>query len=280
MIWSLKINGVGAMRLNCRFCTQCTFSMARAINNAMPLQELESLVSLSFRSLEGSNYSLRRAVALGVSELMVLAFLRSVEVKSAAPPPKKGEKVIPPISEADLFNILEKDFVSAFQGGNSMGSSAGREIRVGIAETWVAVARRLGNQWFEKNFKLFVFHILKLASNPKATYSRPDALSTRELCSAILRKASQSLLGEAGQLSALSSLSEVIVQWPKPNGDFPNTKFALVVALNEMSALLDDLGSVASSAQVCVLFYFIFFLFYLFLLRTNDLCYQNHALVE
>lgn len=78
----------------------------------------------------------------------------------------------------------------------------------------------LGGAWLEKNFAIFLSHILSLVSqlNSKATQTQIDAVCCRRCVSFILRATIGGLLGEKAQIAAAKDICQAIWKLKKVVG--------------------------------------------------------------
>ncbi|XP_048732913.2 HEAT repeat-containing protein 5B-like isoform X6 [Ostrea edulis] len=211
----------------------------------MYTSELETVCSLCFRALDGSNYDVRCAVAKLLGNLM--STTQSPKAVSTA-------KWKQPKLE-DVLNLLSVGFL---KGGIGSGN-INREIRVGVTHAYIEFVKSMGGLWLERNISVFLNHILELVANPKATPTHVDAVYARKCVLFIIRSAIGGLLGEKAQIAAAKEISQIIVKQMNIVGeatvdsdsrssslDIAGSQHVLVCSLHELGSLVLRLGTSAS----------------------------------
>ena len=220
--------------------------------------DLDSMVSLCFRTMDGSNYDVRcdTAKLLGALLAMTQSQTKTANVY-------KG-KQLPKIDE--VLNMLANGFIkggSGFLKGSSAGEmikgtgSVNREIRVGVTHAYVELVECLGSLWLERNLALVLNHVLYLVANPKATPTHVDAVYARKCVQFILRQVIGGLLGEKAQIAAAKEICQIIIKEVNTvdagvdgersvNSDNLSSQHVLVCALQELGSLVSTLGTSAS----------------------------------
>ncbi|CAL9688110.1 unnamed protein product [Knipowitschia caucasica] len=170
--------------------------------------ELESLATLCFKALEGSNYGVRVAVAKLLGTVMATALM-----------PKQAAVMRQNVKRATLEEVLELMSTGFLRGGSGFlksggemlkGASVSREVRVGVTQAYVVFVTTLGGQWLERNFATFLSHVLDLVSHPRATQTHVEAVYSRRCVSFMLRATLGGLLGEKAQIAAGKELCQAI----------------------------------------------------------------------
>uniref|UniRef100_A0A8C9LFC6 HEAT repeat containing 5A n=1 Tax=Pavo cristatus TaxID=9049 RepID=A0A8C9LFC6_PAVCR len=155
--------------------------------------DLDSVVTLCFKSFEGSNYD----VHLAVSKLLGTVLARALTSKQTT------GKVCTSICEVTLhsFSLFFSDDFPLKYGFFS-----------NFFQAYVVFASTLGGQWLERNFSAFLSHILDLVSqsHPKAIQNQMDAIGCRCCVSFILRATVGGLLGEKAQIAAAKEICQAI----------------------------------------------------------------------
>uniref|UniRef100_A0A8C3GDW1 HEAT repeat containing 5A n=1 Tax=Cairina moschata TaxID=8855 RepID=A0A8C3GDW1_CAIMO len=225
------------------------------------LTDLDSVVTLCFKSFEGSNYDVR----LAVSKLLGTILARALTSKQTP-----GEHNFRRISLEEVMELLGTGFLRGSSGflrasGDMLKgtSSVSRDVRVGVTQAYVVFASTLGGQWLERNFSAFLSHILDLVSqsHPKAIQSQMDAIGCRRCVSFILRATVGGLLGEKAQIAAAKEICQAIWKLKKVvdaamsdsnletrimTADVTASQHVLVCALQELGSLIHGLGTTAA----------------------------------
>ncbi|NWW17254.1 HTR5A protein, partial [Falcunculus frontatus] len=276
------LNGLGAAAISChrdiyKAARSCLTDRSMAVRCAaakclLELQneavfmwstDLDSVVTLCFKSFEGSNYDVR----LAVSKLLGTILARALTSKQTTASTKHNFRRI---SLEDVMELLGTGFLRGSCGflrasGDMLKgtSSVSRDVRVGVTQAYVVFVSTLGAQWLERNFSAFLSHILDLVSqsHPKAIQSPTDAIGCRRCVSFILRATVGGLLGEKAQIAAAKEICQAIWKLKKvvdaamSDGNL-ETKFnttdvtasqhVLVCALQELGSLIHGLGTTAA----------------------------------
>ncbi|GFO34553.1 heat repeat-containing protein 5b, partial [Plakobranchus ocellatus] len=235
--------------------------MDELVNEApfMSTTELETVASICFRALEGSNYDARCTIAKLLGNLM-----------AAAQSPKQPYSKTKPARLEDVLNILASGFLKGTLGGFLKTSSAGemikgtnpvnREIRVGITHAYVELIKCMGGLWLERNICVFLTHVLELVASPRATPSHVDAVYARKCVQFIMRSVIGGMLGEKAQIAAAKEICQVIIKQMNTVGeasveaadgkgqsqDLTASQHVIVCALHELGCLVLRLGTSAS----------------------------------
>ncbi|XP_066853344.1 HEAT repeat-containing protein 5A isoform X7 [Anser cygnoides] len=225
--------------------------------------DLDSVVTLCFKSFEGSNYDVR----LAVSKLLGTILARALTSKQT---PASTKHNFRRISLEEVMELLGTGFLRGSSGflrasGDMLKgtSSVSRDVRVGVTQAYVVFASTLGGQWLERNFSAFLSHILDLVSqsHPKAIQSQMDAIGCRRCVSFILRATVGGLLGEKAQIAAAKEICQAIWKLKKVvdaamsdsnletrimTADVTASQHVLVCALQELGSLIHGLGTTAA----------------------------------
>ncbi|KAJ7407842.1 hypothetical protein BTVI_61674 [Pitangus sulphuratus] len=233
------LNGLGAAAIPChrdiyKAARSCLTDRSMAVRCAaakclLELQDeavfmwttdLDSVVTLCFKSFEGSNYDVR----LAVSKLLGTVLARALTSKQTTVSTKHNFRRI---SLEEVMELLGTGFLRGSCGflrasGDMLKgtSSVSRDVRVGITQAYVVFVSTLGAQWLERNFSAFLCHILDLVSqsHPKAVQSPVDAIGCRRCVSFILRATVGGLLGEKAQIAAAKEICQAIWKLKKVVG--------------------------------------------------------------
>ncbi|XP_039561114.1 HEAT repeat-containing protein 5A isoform X5 [Passer montanus] len=276
------LNGLGAAAIPChrdiyKAARSCLTDRSMAVRCAaakclLELQnealfmwttDLDSVVTLCFKSFEGSNYDVR----LAVSKLLGTILARALTSKQITVSTKHNFRRI---SLEDAMELLGTGFLRGSSGflrasGDMLKgtSSVSRDVRVGVTQAYVVFVSTLGAQWLERNFSAFLSHILDLVSqsHPKAVQSPMDAVGCRRCVSFILRATVGGLLGEKAQIAAAKEICQAIWKLKKVvdaaisdgnletkinTTDLTASQHVLVCALQELGSLIHGLGTTAA----------------------------------
>ncbi|NWW10341.1 HTR5A protein, partial [Oreocharis arfaki] len=276
------LNGLGAAAIPChrdiyKAARSCLTDRSMAVRCAaakclLELQneavfmwstDLDSVVTLCFKSFEGSNYDVR----LAVSKLLGTILAKALMSKQTTASTKHNFRRI---SLEDVMELLGTGFLRGSCGflrasGDMLKgtSSVSRDVRVGVTQAYVVFVSTLGAQWLERNFSAFLSHILDLVSqsHPKAIQSPTDAIGCRRCVSFILRATVGGLLGEKAQIAAAKEICQAIWKLKKlvdaamsdgnletkiNTTDVTASQHVLVCALQELGSLIHGLGTTAA----------------------------------
>ncbi|XP_040599047.1 HEAT repeat-containing protein 5A isoform X2 [Mesocricetus auratus] len=225
--------------------------------------DLDSVATLCFKSFEGSNYDVR----ISVSKLLGTVLAKAVLAKHPGAALRQSARRI---SLEEVLELLGTGFLRGSSGflrasGDMLkgSSSVSRDVRVGVTQAYVVFVSTLGGAWLEKNFAIFLSHILSLVSqlNSKATQTQIDAVCCRRCVSFILRATVGGLLGEKAQIAAAKDICQAIWKLKKvvdavlsdgnletrlSSTDVAASQHTLVCALQELGNLIHSLGTTAA----------------------------------
>ncbi|XP_067152803.1 HEAT repeat-containing protein 5A isoform X5 [Apteryx mantelli] len=276
------LNGLGATAIPChrdiyKAARSCLTDRSMAVRCAaakclLELQneavfmwstDLDSVVTLCFKSFEGSNYDVR----LAVSKLLGTVLARAVTTKQTTASTRQN---FHRISLEEAMELLGTGFLRGSCGflrasGDMLKgtSSVSRDVRVGVTQAYVVFVSTLGGQWLERNFSAFLSHILDLVSqsHPKAIQTQMDAICCRRCVSFILRATVGGLLGEKAQIAAAKEICQAIWKLKKvvdaamsdsnletriTTTDVTASQHVLVCTLQELGSLIHGLGTTAA----------------------------------
>ncbi|KAJ3091723.1 hypothetical protein HK102_013667 [Quaeritorhiza haematococci] len=218
-------------------------------------EEYDSLLITILKSLDGSNEVVRRVVSGLIAHIL--------STSQSAPAPGKAttaKKPAKPVAAADASGastaigssdqtILTVDEMLSLLASHFVKTTS-REVRIGIVESYVTLFKTLGIKFVEGQYVVIVKHMLDLAAHAKLTTTRNDLLLMRHLCGFVLREVGK-MISEGAQITALRELStNWLRKWPAvTSNEVAPSKMVLVCVLNEVAALLIDLGPAAAAAQ-------------------------------
>ena len=228
---------------------------------SVTLADVESVVGICMKSLDGSDRLTRQSLAQLVGHM--LAATQTLRVSAAPDPPQKGKKeqedndgtnlaaaesMKPLLSPGEMLLQLSVHFIKP---------QLSRKARAGIFDFYFALLTKLGAGFAESNYGLIVNHLMmEVVSNPKNGSTRYDRLFIQKLVGAILRDLiATRMLSEQGQISAIQELSSSYAKrWPAlmPGQTAPNPS-VLVIVLKEIAELLQQLGNAPPPVQASML---------------------------
>ncbi|KAJ3277917.1 hypothetical protein HK104_002844, partial [Borealophlyctis nickersoniae] len=217
--------------------------------------EYETVLAPAAKALDGSNYPVRRAVASLIATILGLSQSPPPVAKTPAKKPGKPGAAPETTTGApaqEQYILTVEEMLSVLSSLCLKGTT--REMRIGVIEAYAATFKRSGIRFVETNYALIVKNIVDLASHPKMTTTLNDTLLIRELAGFILREVVGKMLTETGQANAVKELGKGwLRKWPAVLAtDVAPSEFALVCVLNELAALLVDLGPAAVSQQEAI----------------------------
>ncbi|PCH43056.1 ARM repeat-containing protein [Wolfiporia cocos MD-104 SS10] len=225
--------------------------------------DVDAIVALCMKSLEGADQLTRRSLAKLVAHILASTQVeRMVPVADTAKKTKKGQSanedeadsptgVHVPVEEAkpimtphEMFNQLSTHFNKP---------QASRKTRVGIFDFYSALLTHLGTPFVESQYGLIVGHLMtEIVANPRNSTTRYETLAVRSLVETLLRDlVGVRMLGEQAQIIAIQELSNVYLKrWPAMMpGQTAPSPLCLVIALREVAGLLQQLGNAPPPVQ-------------------------------
>nr|XP_028577095.1 HEAT repeat-containing protein 5A isoform X1 [Podarcis muralis] len=226
--------------------------------------DLDSVVTLCFKSFEGSNYGVRIAVSKLLGSVLVSA------VTSKQGGTASARQNVRKISFEEALELLGTGFLRGSTGflrasGDILKgtSSVSRDVRVGVTQAYVVFISTLGGQWLERNFSALLSHVLDLVSqsHPKAIQTQMDAICRRRCISFILRATVGGLLGGKAQIATAKEICQAIWKLKKVvdaamsdsnvetrvgTTDVVASQHMLICSLEELGNLIQNLGTTAA----------------------------------
>ncbi|KAM5530811.1 hypothetical protein V8D89_015522, partial [Ganoderma adspersum] len=228
--------------------------------------DVESILNICVKSLDGADQLTRSSLAKLAAHM-----LASTQVEKVIPvvdTAKKGKKTLKEDEDEDSAPGIH---VAAEESKPIMTPSemlqqlsahfnkpqASRKTRVGIFDFYSALLSLLGSSFVESNYALIVTHLMsEIISNPRNSGNRYEVMFVRSLIEIILRDLiGVRLLGEQAQIAAIQELSSTYLKrWPAlmPGSSAPSP-MCLVIALREVSGLVQQLGNAPSPVQDALL---------------------------
>ena len=225
--------------------------------------DVEGVVNLCVKSFDGADQATRSALARLVAHMLASTQVEKVvPVTDTAKKGKKNQKedededdipaahataeeAKPIMTPTEMLQQLSTHFNKP---------QASRRTRAGIFDCYAALLSLLGTSFVEGNYALIVTHLMtEIVANPRNTSSRYEVLFVRSLIEIVLRDlVGVRMLSEQAQIAAIQELaSTYLKRWPAlmPGSSAPSP-LCLVVALREVSGLLQQLGNAPARVQV------------------------------
>ena len=212
------------------------------------------------KPLEGSDYNLRRAIASAMASILAQsqnpAPIQKETVKRFAlflgSSSSNQQEDAASINPDKKILTLEEMF-SVFT--TLLLKAEPKVVKIGILEAYASLLRQLGVEFLESNYSIVIKKLLELGTHAKLAASKNDALFMQHACRFLMRENVGKMLSYLGQISAVNDLiSGWIRRWPAVTGnEVPPSDATLVLVLDELAALLTDLGPAAASTQDLVI---------------------------
>ncbi|KAJ3394255.1 hypothetical protein HDU80_010574 [Chytriomyces hyalinus] len=241
------------IRVDAAQLLECLYRYSPIPRPAKP-DDFDALLIPSLKGLEGTNYSARSSVANFVGYILASSQQKLVAAEPKTPTAKNAsvggsKSAAVPSSNANIEDegvLSVEDMLNALQA--LFTKSTSKEVRLGLIQCYSALFHELGRAFVESNYVRIVKHLTTLVGNPKFTATDADGIYHRTLCSIILRNVVGKMLSESGQISALKDLEAGwLKKWSSLFGpEAPSSKWVLTFILDEITALLTDLGSASS----------------------------------
>ncbi|KAI9348643.1 armadillo-type protein [Obelidium mucronatum] len=225
-----------------------------ALPKPTKVEEFDALIVPAIKGIESTNHNARNAISkfigfiLSTSQSQLKADI-SVDPKNAAASKQPSQKQSNTgttgniedegvLSVEEMLNLLQGYFVK----------STTRDARVGIIQFYSELLRELGLTFIEINYSRIVKHLTSLVGLPKFTATEAEGIHHRNLIAFLIRDVLGKSMSESGQIMALKDLeSGWLRKWSSLFGpESPSSKWVLTFILDEISALLIDLGSASS----------------------------------
>uniref|UniRef100_A0A183F3B5 HEAT repeat-containing protein 5B n=1 Tax=Heligmosomoides polygyrus TaxID=6339 RepID=A0A183F3B5_HELPZ len=189
--------------------------------------ELEAVITLSTKALDGSNYEARLAVARLLAVLLSTALQPPPQMSIGKSSANARTLPIRPVPLDDVLHLLAASFLRGGIGGFLKGSSsyssatAGgqKDVRAGIAMGYVELMREMGATWLERNLAVICRHLLEVASKcgtlayTTSPSQAAEAIFLRRCVSYILRATVGTMLSEQAQITACKYLGQLLADY-------------------------------------------------------------------
>ncbi|KAF8558426.1 clathrin-coated vesicle protein [Imleria badia] len=228
-----------------------------AAGESVTLADVESVIGICIKSLDGSDRLTRQSLAQLVGHM--LAATQVLRVSAAPDLSQKGKKeqedndgTNPAVAES-MKPLLSPGEMLSQLSVHFNKPQLSRKARAGILDFYFSLLTKLGAVFAESNYGLVVNHLMtEVVSNPKNSSTRYDRLFIQKLVGALLRDLiATRMLSEQGQISAIQELSSSYAKrWPAlmPGQTAPNPT-VLAIVLKEISELLQQLGNAPPPVQ-------------------------------
>ncbi|CAK9780383.1 putative clathrin-coated vesicle protein [Cutaneotrichosporon oleaginosum] len=249
-----------------RVCAE-TFINLQLYSPVLQLQPtLEMITPLALKGLESADYLTRRSLCR-----MLAHFLAATQTPGSGmappeprkPPVKKttgdaeelddsGPQIITSAPEDKVKPMFTTDQMLKYLSVPYNRPNTVRKLRNALIDVYATLLTQLGPDYVEAHYSEIVAHIVdEIVLSPKGLSTRYEILSTREAAGILLRDlVGVSMLSEAGQVNALREWgNSYLRKWnatPLAGQRNPH-KQALIVALREVSGLLEQLGNAPPS---------------------------------
>lgn len=237
--------------------------MFPANDGSRSVADVESILNLCVRNLDSSDRPTRQALAHLSAHMLAATQVAKVVPSEQSKKPgakrdtngdDKDESPVPTPSSGTPTLILTPEAMLQHLSSHFNKHTATRRTRIGIIEFYATLFHTLGSQFIEVNYGLVVRHLMQeIVQTPKSTASRYDILLIRKLVSILLRDLiGARILSEQGQIGAIHELAlSYLKKWPAllPGQVAPNP-LVLVIVLQEVAALLEQLGNAPPPVQV------------------------------
>ena len=225
--------------------------------------DVESILNICVKSLDGADQLTRSSLAKLAAHMLastqvekVIPVLDTVKKGKKTPKEDEDEDSAPGVHVAaeESKPIMTPSEMLQQLSAHFNKPQASRKTRVGIFDFYSALLSLLGSSFVESNYALIVTHLMTdIISNSRNSGSRYEVMFVRSLIEIILRDLiGVRLLGEQAQIAAIQELSSTYLKrWPAlmPGSSAPSP-LCLVIALREVSGLVQQLGNAPSPVQV------------------------------
>ncbi|EED81460.1 predicted protein, partial [Postia placenta Mad-698-R] len=227
------------------------------------VSDVDSLIALCIKGLEGADQLTRRSLAKLVAHILSSTQVeRMIPVADTSKKLKKGQNAKEEDEDdAPGLHVATEEAKPIMTPQEMLGQlsahfnkpQTSRRTRVGIFDFYAALLAGLGPEWVESNYGIIVSHFMnEIVANSRNSTTRYERLLVRSLVEVILRDlVGVRMLGEQAQITAIQELSNAYLKrWPAmmPGQVAPNP-LCLVIALREVAGLLQQLGNAPPPVQ-------------------------------
>lgn len=239
------------------------------------LSEIEAYLATCIKSLDTVDFVTRRSLSKLIATLLASTQVagsavnapRQLNASTKSKKKKEGQEddeddpyPTTMTAEEKGKTLLKPEEMLAHLSTPYSKSSGSRKTRNGLIDAYGTLLTLLGPTWVEQYYPEVLRHIIDhigcwrplQTSHLTPSVLRHETLIGRKMASILLRDIiSVRLLSEQGQVVAIREISASILnKWPTlmPTQQ-PPTKYALVIALNEVASLLKQVGSATLPIQ-------------------------------
>ena len=245
-----------------RGCSDCILTLSQKTTLLASRNDIESALTAAFKAIETADFVTKRALSR-----MAAGLLAYTQAENSAPAPTPTKKATKKKKEGETDSDDDQDLppgqLSAADAGPRtllsvtgmldqlshpfLRSSSTRKTRAAILDVYATLFETLGPAWVHSNYAAVLKHLVDdVPNHSRGTVNRAEILAIRSGVSLILRKLiGERMLGEQAQVLAIQDIcGEYLKRWPSvlPEQQ-PPSKYSIVLALNEVSGLLVQLGS-------------------------------------
>ncbi|KAG8932860.1 hypothetical protein FRC02_000421 [Tulasnella sp. 418] len=222
------------------------------------LADVQAIVNTCVKALETADDPSRRAISRLVAQVLSLTQVAKVApvVDTSKKSKDEGDDQEEGVTQAGaepskpMLTITEMLSILSTTFNNPIAS---RKVRTGIFDFYITLLTQLGPSFVEPNYAVIVQHLMSEIVSPYRNSSTAyEVLFVRKLVGILLRDLiGDRMLSEQGQIGAIRELSSsYLKKWPSlMPGKSPPSHLILVVALKEVSGLLQQLGNAPPPVQ-------------------------------
>lgn len=216
---------------------ECGTAMA-GNTNWLQTNELETSLTAALKGLEASSYLLRTRVAQFIGTLLASCHDDDTwrRVKKKRP------------TGAEVSAMLHKGFILGGSGEGMLNKgAAARDVRVGVAQAYVAYYSRLGANFCMSNIASILQDHLQLLAHPKIVATAADGLSARTCMLHVIVTVLGKSQGEKGRTETVMALSKHLsdqLEVSQGKGkEATSNGHVLICILEALAALIEIIGT-------------------------------------
>lgn len=242
---------------------ECLRALLQQTTFLSTLGEIDSLLTIAIKALDVADFTTKRALSQLCADLLVFTQKENTVLRPPRPRRKKSSKKEDKnASSEDEAGPSTPSTASAAGGRGTMLTAKSMLDRLGgpmqrastckkgrgaLLDVYATLLEQLGPNWVQSNYDTVLRHFMdEIPNNVASSWTRADALSVRRGIALILRDViGERMLDETAQVGAIEEISTLFLKrWPVlMPGHQPPSKLSLVMAFNEMTGLLEQLGS-------------------------------------
>ncbi|CAO1639306.1 unnamed protein product [Sympodiomycopsis kandeliae] len=229
--------------------------------------DIDAILAIIFKAVESADYNTKRALSRLAASLLASTQTQTNSSTAASSTTdnnnNKSSSADPQEDDDDDGNQQSQPQQQSSQNDGKVSpkqllahlsepfnkTTASRKLRTAILDMYATLFTTLGPLWVQTHYDVIIAHLIDhLPNQPRSMGTRSQVLSLRSGIAIILRRViAEKMLGEGAQADAIHTIcSAVIKRYPvvMPGQPPPPTKYTLVLALDEVTALLRQLGTV------------------------------------